>query len=324
MTRNFVRLTILALSAVSLLPGQMTHSAKVALEDGTPLPVVPQIIPENTSRLVPGCFIVNIFGNGTVVYAINWRSRNWDPKTQDECVVTIRLSGYRQMTATLRDGAVIVLKRVGDHEGSTVSMTTLKAPENARKAYEKGVAALGEKKWPAAQKNFEKAVELYPDYAQAWCDLAEALKEQGKPDEARTAAERALKADPKYLRPYLQLARLALADKKLEEAVRITDQGIEQNPLEFPGIFFYNAVANYNLKQLDAAEKSARRTIELDSNHEIPRAEFLLGAILASKGDRAGAVEHMKKYLALTPKADDAANVKQMIAKLEAAPTEQK
>jgi TolA-binding protein len=67
-----------------------------------------------------------------------------------------------------------------------------------------------------------------------------------------------------------------------------------------------------------------RRAIALDTGHEIPRAERVLGTILAAKGDRAGAIEHFKAYLKIFPKATDAADVKQCVAELEAGPGKSK
>ena len=90
------------------------------------------------------------------------------------------------------------------------------------------------------------------------------------------------------------------------------------NPQEFPQLYFYYAVANFNLKHMDVAETSARRATELDSAHEIPRAELLLGSVLVAKGDRAGALQHFRKYLEIVPKAHDAEQVKRAIAQLEA------
>ena len=42
---------------------------------------------------------------------------------------------------------------------------------------------------------------------------------------------------------------------------------------------------------------------ELDSAHEIPRSELLLGTVLIARGDRAGALQHLRKYLEIVPKA---------------------
>ena len=297
-----------------------TYLATIVTEDGSPLPREPQIIPSMTTRLEPECAIINVFGNGTVNYAVNMRDRNYDPATNDICSVTIRLKGYRTVQATLRKQGTVVLKRIGGlHEGSTVSETALKAPEPAKKAYGKGVEAMNDEKWPAAQKNFEKAVGIDPAYAQAWSDLGQVLKEQSKATEARAAWEKAVQADPKYIKPYIQLAMLDLEEKHPEDAVTIAGRAVDMNPLEFPELYFYFAAANFNLKHYDLAEANVRRAIDLDKDHEVPRAEYLLGTVLIAKRDRAGALQHLNKYLEIVPKAPDAEQVKKTIALLETA-----
>ena len=311
------RAGILVLAVVAAASAQSYH-ATIVTEDGSPLPTSPQIIPALSDRLVQECVIVNTFGNGSVQYLVNYRSRAYDPSTADVCTVTIRLKGYQAAQVTLRNDATIVLKRVGLHEGSTVSATALNAPEPARKAYGKGVNAMTEEKWPAAQKNFEKAVEIDPDYAQAWSDLGEVLTKQSKPTEARAAWEKAVQADPKYIKPYIQLARLDMVEKRPEDAIAIAGKAVAMNPLEFPELFFVYAAANFNLKHMDVAEANARRATELDKNHEVPRAEVLLGSLLIARGDRSGGLQHFRKYLELVPKAQDADQIKRAIAQLEA------
>ncbi|MGO9097661.1 MAG: tetratricopeptide repeat protein [Bryobacteraceae bacterium] len=321
--RQNVRLCVwlLALAGASLAQNQ--YHAKIALEDGTPLPTTPLITVQLSEQLRTTCRIYNVFGNGDVIYQVVYmRYASTQP---DECPVTIRLKGYQTLNVTLRDGAAIVLKRVGgDHEGSTVSASALHAPPEARKAYEKGVAAMSDQKWAKAQQDFERAVAAYPDYAPAWTDLGETLSQQSKPKEARAAWERAVQADPKYVKPYLQLIRMALSDNRNEDASQLAERAMEVNSLEFPAIFFYHAVANLNLHHLDVAEKSALRAIELDANHEIPRAEHLVGTLLAARGDRQGAIQHLNKYLELSPKASDADKVRQLIADLARSPSGEK
>jgi Flp pilus assembly protein TadD len=316
------------------------HTAKIVLEDGTPLTGTPEVIPTLNREGLGACFSpgygggsdvagngrLEVFGNGTVEYVVRGQSNPGcvysaclDGEAGDSCPVRIRLAGYRTTEATLRQDAVIVLKRVGDNEGTSVSITAVNAPKEAKKAYDTGVAAMSHKKWDAAQKDFERAVADYPQYAQAWSDLGEALMQDLKPQEARAACEHALEADPKYLKPYVQLARLALSEGRIEDAGRITTRALALNPVEFPGLYYYDAVVDLRLKRLDDAEKSARRAVDLDSNHEVPLAESLLGTLLAAKGDRSGAIEHYKKYLQVSPNATDADLVKRRIAELEAA-----
>src|ERR1700733_12320922 len=185
-TNSALRAGMLILAAVAAASAQSYH-ATIVTEDGSPLPTSPQIIPALSDRLVQECVITNTFGNGSLQYLVNYRSPPYDPSTADVCTVTIRLKGYQAAQVTLRNDATIVLKRIGLHEGSTVSATALNAPEPARKAYGKGVMAMTDEKWAAAQKNFEKAVENDPEYAQAWSDLGEVLSRQSKSTEARAA-----------------------------------------------------------------------------------------------------------------------------------------
>jgi Flp pilus assembly protein TadD len=324
-------LCVLALAGVSLAQRAVQqqlnqqHTAKIVLEDGTPLPTTPEIIPAINSQGVAAC-VLDTFGGGTVQYIVRGQADPFcrgsaclDGQTTDSCPVRIRLAGYRTTEATLHQGAVIVLKRLGDNEGSSVSITAVNAPKEAKKAYESGVTAMAHQKWEAAQRDFERAVAEYPQYAPAWSDLGEVLARDLKPQEARAACEHALAADPKYLKPYLQLARLALADGRIEDAVQVTTRALALNPVEFPGLYYYDAVADFRLKRLDDAERSARRAVELDSNHEIPLAESLLGTVLAAKGDHSGAIEHYRKYLQISPNATDAGTVRRRIAELEAA-----
>jgi tetratricopeptide (TPR) repeat protein len=320
-TNAALRVGVLALTAalatVAIASAETFHST-IVTEDGTPLPTEPQVIPSLSQSLVQECVIVTIFGNGSVQYAVNYRSRPYDPSTIDVCNVTIRMKGYRTMQATLRNDATIVLKRIGLHEGSTVSATALNAPEPAKKAYGKGVGAMTDEKWAAAQKNFEKAVEIYPDYAAAWSDLGQVLKEQSKPTEARAAWEKAVQADPKYIKPYIQLTMLDLEEKRPEDAITIGGRAVAMNPLEFPELYFFYAMANFNLKHFDLAEANARRAIDVDSDHEVPRAQLLLASALIARGNRSEALQHFRKYLEIVPKAPDAAQVKRAIEQLEA------
>ena len=296
MARNSVLAAGLVAIALAAAAPAQTYHAQIVTEDGSPLPTSPQIIPSLTDRLVQECAIVNIFGNGSVQYLVNYRSRPYDPATADVCSVTIRLRGFQTATVTLRNDTTVVLKHSGGlHEGSTVTASSLKAPEPARKAFGKGVNAMDEEKWESAQKNFQKAVEIYPDYAVAWSDLGEVLRRQSKGVDARAAFEKALAADPKYIKPYVQLTILNLDEKRPQDAAVVSGKAVAMNPLEFPELYFFNAVANFTLTHFDVAEISARRATELDSGHEIPRAELLLGSVLIARGDRAGGAQHFRK-----------------------------
>jgi tetratricopeptide (TPR) repeat protein len=310
-----------------LLPTPMAlgYTAKLVLEDGRPFPAAPLALPPLTQS---SCLVQSIGLDGRIQYKgpfEDFKMRgtpDGDPRqvnrTTDVCQAVFLIKGYGKIAATLHDGAVIVVKRNGDQsEGSSVSLATLQAPPEARKAWEKGMKALEDKKWTPAEKELRRAVTIYPEYASAWSALGEALGELSRPAEARDAWERAIQADPNYVKPYVLLAQLAIREGRMEDAAGITDRALKTSYTQSAPVYFYNAVANLELGRLEPAERSARKAVELDPALLFPNAERLLGTVLAAKGDRQGAVEHLKKYLEASPKAEDAQEVKQRIAELE-------
>ena len=107
--------------------------------------------------------------------------------------------------------------------------------------------------------SFQKAVEVYPEYAIAWYEMGRVQVQKGDPGAARQSFHQSLSADSKFVGPYHELAKLALRDKQWQEVVDTTDAVLELNPVNFPGDWLLNGAGNFNLQHLDAAEKSARR-----------------------------------------------------------------
>ena len=59
------------------------------------------------------------------------------------------------------------LRRIPNIEGQTVSITTLAAPKEAKKAFKKGLDHYRNKRPEKALEQFELALDEYPDYAAA-------------------------------------------------------------------------------------------------------------------------------------------------------------
>ena len=78
-----------------------------------------------------------------------------------------------------------------------------------------------------------------------------------------------------------------------------------------------NSVANLQEHKLEAAEKSARETIKLDTEHRFVKIGHVLGVILAQKQDYPAALAEMKGYLAMRPDGPDAEVVRKQVADLE-------
>ncbi len=241
------------------------------------------------------------------------------------CELRASLPGYRSTRIELTgrrmfdnpDVGTIVLTKLGNVSGFTISATTLHAPKKAKKSYENGVKQARKKKWEKAQKELEKAVGAYPQYAEAWYLLGQVYEMEKKPAEARQAYAKALAADGKFISPYLRLARMAVGQGNWGEALEATSKILKLNPYDFPDAYFYNSLANLNLNNLSAAEKSAREAIKLKADRRFPQLEHVLGLSLAYQNNYREAAQHLKRYLELLPQANNAAIVKKQITQLE-------
>jgi Tfp pilus assembly protein PilF len=248
------------------------------------------------------------------------------------CELRAKLPGFRSQSIILAgrrpmddpDLGTILMHREAPGEGSTVSVTTLNAPKAARKAFEKGQELLKKNKPADAREEFEKAVQIDQSFAAAWCELGRLQVWAGDTDMARGSFRVAIKSDPKFVNPYLELSMLSLNDKKWLETSDLTDQVLKLDPFDYPQAYLYNAAAKYNMKEVDAAEKSIQEADRLDTRHQYPEVAHLYGAVIQYKKDYAGAVLQYRAYLKMAPDAEDAPTVRKQLETLDKLTTAEK
>jgi len=241
------------------------------------------------------------------------------------CELRADLPGFRSQAVSLAnrramdnpDVGTILLHRIATAEGTTVSSTTLAAPKDARKAHEKGLELMKKNKPEDALANLQHAVEIYPRYAEAWTDLARVQAGQGQSDAARESLAKAIQSDDRFVPPYIELSRLQLVARQWQQLVETTEKAVKLDSFNYPQVYFFNAVANYNLHRIDAAEESVRRAQRLDSRHQLPQTSHLLGVILADRRDYTAAAEQMRDYLKFAPNSQNANDVRSQLDRLE-------
>lgn len=241
------------------------------------------------------------------------------------CELRAVLAGFRSEPVILAgrramdnpDVGTIILRRLANVEGTTISMTSLAAPKDAKKAFDKGREALKKNKLPDAEKELQKAVTLYPKYAAAWFELGMAQEGQKRPEDARQSYQQSLEADAKFVKPYIQLALLAANQGKWQEVADISDRVVKLDPYDYPQAYYFNSVANYNLGNKEQAEKSAREAQKLDTQHRWPKVNHLLGVLMAERREYSAAAQHMRDYLKFAPQAQDAERVRTQLSELE-------
>lgn len=258
-----------------------------------------------------------------------------------KCELQASAAGFRSARINLFDlttsgGSIdvgsIVVQRTAKVKGMTLSAEPYKAPTNARKAYEKGLDAENKRKLAEARKYFEQAVTLYPKYASAWFQLGTLLERQSQKDSAREAYIKATAINMKFLPPYLSLASMAFEEGDWSTVLQFTGHILDLDPFNYgemnsyvldldelnpAAVYFYNAVANYNLNRVPEAEKSAIKAEHADLRPDFPQLHVLLAQIFERKKNYDGAILELRSYLELVPHAKNANQVREQLAKLQ-------
>jgi len=241
------------------------------------------------------------------------------------CDLRFILNGYRSELVSLSnrkyldnsDIGTVLLHPQSKVEGLTLSATTALAPKDAHKSYERGLEALKKNKVDDAEKQFEKAVDVYPRFAEAWFQLGLVHERFARPLEARYAYAQSIAADSKFIHPYERLYLLAFKESKWREVAENTDRVLRLDPIDYPAAHYYNAMANLQLGNLPAAEKSARQSVALDTGNTNPQSMYMLGMILTRERDYTGAAENLRAYLKAAPDGKEADSARKQLAELD-------
>jgi tetratricopeptide (TPR) repeat protein len=257
------------------------------------------------------------------------------------CELRASISGFRSNTVNLVElspsgtsvnvGSIVV-ERMTKVKGMTLSAAPFKAPENARRAYRKGMEALRHEKLGEAQQQFEQAVKMYPKYVSAWFELGSVLRKEKQSEAAQAAFLQATSLDSKFLPPYVSLAAVAfeaqdwpqvlgltqhiLAHDSLNYA-KVTGYVLDLDAVDYAEAYFYNSAANFNLNRLNEAEKSGLQAERLDVRPRFPQLHLLLAEIFMRKNENARAIDELQMFLVSVPQGHNADLARERLAKLE-------
>jgi predicted negative regulator of RcsB-dependent stress response len=114
----------------------------------------------------------------------------------------------------------------------------------------------------------------------------------------------------------VELSLMAAAAQQWPEAEQRTESILNMVPNSMPGVYLVHAIACFNQKKMDQAERSAREGLDQDKANQFPKLMRLLGDILLIKGDKEGAAKAFRNFLERAPQGPDAAKVQQQLAEL--------
>jgi tetratricopeptide (TPR) repeat protein len=239
------------------------------------------------------------------------------------CELRVSVSGYQPVIKSITDpgdigqidAGTLELRRIAGVQGSSISVTSLQVPNNARKEFEKGDKDLHSNHVASGTQHLEKAVAEYDKYAAAWTELGEIYANGHEMEKAKQAYGKAISSDPQYIPPYLGLATLEVQTEDYEGALDSAGKVLALDPRI--GVANYvEALADFKLGRVDEAEKNAKDA-EKGPHQSFPQVHVLLANLYIQKQDYSNAAAQMRAYLKESPRGSFAANVKTDLEQIE-------
>ena len=189
-----------------------------------------------------------------------------------------------------------------------------RVPPEALAAFEKGRAALAEKKSDAAILHFKKAVELYPDYYDAHVSLAQVYMDGSQWEKAEASLRQAVKVNPKAATAMVSLGEVYRREKKYAEGEKVLEEALKIDGNSWQGNFTLGRI-HWELKDIVKAGKYIARSLELQPN--VAEAHLLAGNIFIRAGLPVNALVEYEEYLRLAPAGEFSAQTQALVDKLK-------
>jgi tetratricopeptide (TPR) repeat protein len=154
----------------------------------------------------------------------------------------------------------------------------------------------------AAIKSYRRAIAIDPRYVEAYSDLGLALQEKAQWKEAIDCFTHALALDPNYADAHSNMASALQAIGNLDSAIAHCDKALAINPRFAPAHYNLGSVMHQKGK-LAAALRSYKQAYAI--NATLAPAQVKSGQILHELGDLKGSIACLKSALAIDPNAAD-------------------
>lgn len=147
-----------------------------------------------------------------------------------------------------------------------------------------------------AAKHLEAAVKVYPEFTAAWVLYGTQLLDDGKPDKAKAALQRAAELDPESVEAWLGLAQIGVEVAAWDEVRELARKALEADPVAPRGLL-YMGLAQYYRQRYPASHGAFAKLEELGLSERFPVAVLHLGMLYARMGDIPAAAERLQRYL---------------------------
>jgi Carboxypeptidase regulatory-like domain/Tetratricopeptide repeat/TPR repeat len=209
------------------------------------------------------------------------------------------------MTVTLRR-----LSSAGNPGSPTVSVRDFSIPEKARDAMHKGMSLLYQKSdYPGSIKQFQRAIQAYPNYYEAYAQMGFAYMRMKDPDQSEKALRKSIDiSEEHYVDAFVMLAALLSSNKRFADAEPLARKAVELDANSWHAQSEL-AQALMGLKRPGEAENCAQEAIKLQPQN--PLLHLLLADVHIELKNDLALLDDFDAYLKLAPNGPYAEQVRQ-------------
>ena len=181
-------------------------------------------------------------------------------------------------------------------------------------AVEQGNRLIGEKKYPEARAEYEKALAILPDSAPLWKGIAQTYHAEGNGAKEEESLRKVVQLEPGDTDAQILLADNLVNQGKVADGKAIVD-GLAPGAIKDPAVYTNLAIVFMNKSKPEEARAYMSKAIDLDPTLADSYYYRGLASIQAKKTAEAKA--DFAKYLELAPNGPQAKEVKEMLQALK-------
>lgn len=256
-------------------------------------------------NLIPGIYRIHLSGN-----AGRRRSESID----------LNLPPEQRSLQVARD-VKVPAATAGGAADYQVSVRSLAVPKEAQAQMQRAEKAQFEGDSEEMLHSLEGAIELYPEYAEAWNNLGAYYHRKGSFEQSIRCFTRVTELRPGFYVGWMNLGGSLLAVGKFRESLNANQKAATLGPDDATAVSQLG-LSHYYLREYPQARKCFLRVINMDPGFpEAP--QLFLAQIAISEKSYAEAEEYLQSFLELHPNAPNVPQVKQTLAAISDAVLQQ-
>jgi len=215
----------------------------------------------------------------------------------------------------LHSGTKVTSGKESTSTGVSVAEAGQHVPKAAQKEYEKGIKLGENHQFDKALNSFNHAIELFPEYFQAFAQRGHLRLSMGKFVEAEKDFGQALELNAQYEPALRGTGICKIREGKYADALKELDQAVTLEPRDASAYLFLG-FANASLDRREKARAALLKALSLDAVGSARAHVYLANLDMKENRNREAAAE-LEAYLAQVPNAPDADKLRVLLTKIK-------